>query len=94
MITSCGFLQAQEEIEKCRNGFNSDDKLTKLQSKSALMLCREQQLCKPDEKPQELEVQQRPTHYVDIPEIKDSIKPQRDQNYGKQPSSQVEESYS
>uniref|UniRef100_A0A914E5U8 Uncharacterized protein n=1 Tax=Acrobeloides nanus TaxID=290746 RepID=A0A914E5U8_9BILA len=54
MLSTCSMMETKEAIERCKTSFD-DEKLQKFRSKAALVLCREQQLCKADEKPHELE---------------------------------------
>jgi hypothetical protein len=54
MLSTCSMMETKEAIEKCKTSFD-DEKLQKLRSKAALVICREQQMCKADEKPHELE---------------------------------------
>lgn len=74
MLTACDAMQSKSAVLKCRSGF-SDEKIAKLKTKTALVLCREEQLCKPGEKPVELEENgRRIGSYEAIPAV-DAIPP-------------------
>ena len=92
MLTGCEKLETTNEKEKCRSS-HTDENLPHLQAKSALILCREQRLCRPDEKPQELEENPKiPETLEAIPDVEPSAS--ENQDLKNSTSSVLDESYS